>query len=75
MMKKNKTKVAILPQGQGQTDFLLHKGTIGESAVKAVLHTPLFKQRIEKAKKGKGSYQRKGKFGKGMEPSLKLMVA
>ncbi|MCE2594678.1 ribosome alternative rescue factor ArfA [Motilimonas cestriensis] len=75
-MKKNKSKaVTVIPQGQGQTDFLLNKGTIGESAVKAVLHTPLFKQRIEKAKKGKGSYQRKGKFGKGMEPSLKLMAA
>lgn len=74
-MKPTKKKVTQLTQDQGQTGFLLNKGVIGESAIKAVLHTPLFKQRVEQSKKGKGSYQRKAKFGKGMEPSLKLMAA
>lgn len=74
-MKPTKKKVTQLAQEHGQTGFLLNKGVIGESAIKAVLYTPLFKQRVEQSKKGKGSYQRNAKFGKGMEPSLKLMAA
>ena len=37
------------------------KGQIKDNAIEALLHDPLFRQRIEKSKKGKGSYQRKGK--------------
>ncbi|MBK5074397.1 ribosome alternative rescue factor ArfA [Budviciaceae bacterium CWB-B4] len=37
------------------------KGTIQDNALQALLHDPLFRQRIEKNVKGKGSYQRKPK--------------
>lgn len=37
------------------------KGQIKDSAIEALLHDPLFRQRVEKNKKGKGSYQRKDK--------------
>ncbi len=57
---------------QPEPDYLVQKGEIKQSAVKAVLFTPLFQQRVEKKRKGKGSYNRKAKFNKGWEPSLKL---
>lgn len=41
------------------------KGKIKDNALQALLHDPLFKQRIEKNQKGKGSYRRKEKNGKG----------
>ena len=41
------------------------KGQINDNALQALLHDPLFKARVEKNKKGKGSYQRQEKFGKG----------
>lgn len=37
------------------------KGQIKDNAIEALLHDPLFRQRVEKNKKGKGSYMRKGK--------------
>ncbi|GKX64637.1 alternative ribosome-rescue factor A [Pragia fontium] len=37
------------------------KGTIQDNALQALLHDPLFRQRVEKNVKGKGSYQRKAK--------------
>ncbi|ELY4673448.1 alternative ribosome-rescue factor A [Cronobacter muytjensii] len=40
------------------------KGQIQDNAIEALLHDPLFRQRVEKNLKGKGSYQRKGKHGK-----------
>lgn len=40
------------------------KGQINDNAIEALLHDPLFRQRIEKNKKGKGSYLRKGKHAK-----------
>lgn len=40
------------------------KGQIQDNAIEALLHDPLFRQRIEKNQKGKGSYQRKTKHGK-----------
>ncbi|ECI2918093.1 alternative ribosome-rescue factor A [Salmonella enterica] len=39
------------------------KGQIKDNAIEALLHDPLFRQRVEKNKKGKGSYLRKGKLG------------
>lgn len=36
-----------------------NKGTIKESAIKALVRAPLFSARVEKPKKGKGSYSRK----------------
>lgn len=35
------------------------RGKINDNALAALLHDPLFRQRIEKKRKGKGSYQRK----------------
>lgn len=35
-----------------------NRGVIKESAVKAILQDPLFSQKVEKPKKGKGSYRR-----------------
>ncbi|WP_038158490.1 alternative ribosome-rescue factor A [Trabulsiella guamensis] len=40
------------------------KGQINDNAIEALLHDPLFRQRIEKNKKGKGSYLRKDKHEK-----------
>ncbi|WP_336287406.1 alternative ribosome-rescue factor A [Cronobacter dublinensis] len=40
------------------------KGQIQDNAIEALLHDPLFRQRIEKNLKGKGSYQRKEKHAK-----------
>lgn len=40
------------------------KGQIADNALHALLHDPLFKQRVEKNVKGKGSYRRKEKHGK-----------
>ncbi|EOH0571566.1 alternative ribosome-rescue factor A [Salmonella enterica subsp. enterica serovar Dublin] len=39
------------------------KGQIKDNAIEALLHDPLFRQRVEKNKIGKGSYLRKGKHG------------
>lgn len=44
-----------------ETDF--GRGTIKDNALKAVVTSQLFKTRVVKAKKGKGSFQRKGKHG------------
>ncbi|QZN95629.1 alternative ribosome-rescue factor A [Symbiopectobacterium purcellii] len=41
------------------------KGKIQDNALEALLHDPLFRQRVEKNKKGKGSYCRKDKQDKG----------
>ena len=40
---------------------MTHKRKVQDNALKAVLRTPMFKQRVVKARKGKGSYQRQGK--------------
>lgn len=37
------------------------RGIIQDNAIQALLHDPLFKQRIERNQKGKGSYKRKEK--------------
>lgn len=37
------------------------RGTINDSAVGALVTSPLFRSKTEKPKKGKGSYSRKGK--------------
>lgn len=41
------------------------KGQIKDNAIEALLHDPLFRQRVEKNKKGKGSFARKDKHVKG----------
>ena len=35
------------------------KGQIKDNAIEALLHDPLFRQRVEKNKKGKGSYMKR----------------
>lgn len=40
------------------------RGEIKDNAIEALLHDPLFRQRVEKNKKGKGSYTRKWKNNK-----------
>ncbi|AYA41435.1 ribosome alternative rescue factor ArfA [Xenorhabdus nematophila] len=46
------------------TTYNHKKGVIKDNALEALLHDPLFRQRVEKNKKGKGSYSRKEKRGK-----------
>ncbi|MGL6122702.1 MAG: ribosome alternative rescue factor ArfA [Shewanella sp.] len=41
------------------------RGTIIDNALKALVTSPLFRTRTEKAKKGKGSYDRKAQNRKG----------
>ncbi|MBC8947560.1 MULTISPECIES: alternative ribosome-rescue factor A [Xenorhabdus] len=45
------------------TTYRHKKGVIKDNAIEALLHDPLFRQRVEKNKKGKGSYNRKEKHG------------
>ncbi|MCF6436859.1 MULTISPECIES: alternative ribosome-rescue factor A [Pseudoalteromonas] len=46
------------------------RGEIKDNALKALVTSPLFKVKVEKAKKGKGSFKRNAKH-KGQEPYLK----
>jgi Uncharacterized protein conserved in bacteria len=41
------------------TKYRHTKGQIQDNAIEALLHDPLFRQRVEKNVKGKGSYRRK----------------
>lgn len=43
------------------------RGEIKDNAMKALVTSPLFKTKVEKAKKGKGSFRRSAKH-KGQEP-------
>lgn len=47
------------------TKYRHTKGQIQDNAIEALLHDPLFRQRVEKNVKGKGSYRRKEKHNKG----------
>ncbi|WP_165313649.1 alternative ribosome-rescue factor A [Vibrio ziniensis] len=51
-----------------ETEF--GRGVIKDNALKAVVTSRLFRQQVEKAKKGKGSFSRKMKH-KGQEPYSK----
>lgn len=46
---------------ENETVYLHTRGVIKDNAVMALLHDKLFRQRVEKKRKGKGSYQRKAK--------------
>jgi len=52
------------------TDTEFGRGKIKDNALKAAVTSQLFRQRVEKAKKGKGSFSRKMKH-KGKEPYSK----
>ncbi|MDO4698075.1 MAG: ribosome alternative rescue factor ArfA [Pasteurellaceae bacterium] len=47
-----------------QNGYDLQRGQIQESAVKALVTDKLFRTRVERNRKGKGSYQRKAKHRK-----------
>ncbi|MGF1716593.1 alternative ribosome-rescue factor A [Photobacterium chitinilyticum] len=53
--------VQLAEQSELQTE--LGRGTIQDNALKAAVTSKLFRTRVAKAKKGKGSFQRKGKHG------------
>jgi len=64
-MKKKKQKQSP------QTAIDIGRGVIQDNFLAAVVTSKLYKQQIIKAKKGKGSYQRKDKFShKGQESYL-----
>ncbi|MCL2891298.1 alternative ribosome-rescue factor A [Brenneria tiliae] len=46
------------------TGYRHKRGKIQDNAIEALLHDPLFRQRIEVNNKGKGSYRRKDKHAK-----------
>ena len=47
------------------------RGIVKDNALKAVVTSRIFRSRVEKAKKGKGSFTRKGKH-RGKEPYSKV---
>lgn len=48
-----------------QTNYAHERGDIQQSAVKALVTDKLFRSRVERNRKGKGSYQRNAKHRKG----------
>jgi len=56
---KKKAKAAVLTTAPKQTD--LARGTINHSALGALVTSKVFCMRVVKAKKGKGSFNRKAK--------------
>ncbi len=63
-------KTSNCPDQNEVYDTEFGRGKIRDNALKAVVTSPLFRQRVEKAKKGKGSFNRKMKH-KGKEPYSK----
>lgn len=63
MAKKRKLKLVANTSNEEQTgqQTELGRGTIQDNALKAAVTSKLFRTRIVKAKKGKGSFQRKNK--------------
>ena len=55
MAKQQKSAV------ENETVYEHTRGVIKDNAVMALLHDKLFRQRVEKKRKGTGSYQRKAK--------------
>ena len=61
-MAKQKHALQTPPQNsQGTMTYQHQRGVIKENAIQALLHDKLFRQRVERNKKGKGSYQRQAK--------------
>jgi len=59
MKQKKKGKAISPPLEKKQTD--LARGTINHSALGALVTSKIFSMRVVKAKKGKGSFNRKAK--------------
>ncbi|HFQ4854705.1 TPA: alternative ribosome-rescue factor A [Vibrio vulnificus] len=53
-------------------DTEIGRGTINDNALKALVTSQVFRTRVVKSKKGKGSFQRKAKH-RGKEPYSKLI--
>lgn len=69
-----KTKSAV----ENQPIYQHTKGVVKDNAVMALLHNKLFRQRVEKKRKGKGSYQRKAKYASnwfGKSPMIKFLIS
>ncbi|WP_439234212.1 alternative ribosome-rescue factor A [Lonepinella koalarum] len=60
-MAKQKLNLPSVAETQGTTTYQHGRGVIRDNAIQALLSDRLFRQRIEKKLKGKGSYQRKAK--------------
>ncbi len=69
-MKAKRSKSLPTHQDNQNDDTEFGRGTIKDNALKAVVTSKLFTIRVEKAKKGKGSFQRKEKH-RGKEPYSK----
>ena len=63
----NRTKKKNSEIQSPQMSLEIGRGEIHDNALKALITSPLFRTRVEKAKKGKGSFNRKLKH-KGKEP-------
>lgn len=61
MGKKNKIANTIVQNNTVQKSTELGRGTIKHSAMGALVTSKVFSMRVEKAKKGKGSFNRKAK--------------
>ncbi|MGF1703173.1 ribosome alternative rescue factor ArfA [Photobacterium makurazakiensis] len=61
MSKKRKLQLVEVSPSSGCHDTDLGRGIIKDNALKAAVTSQLFYTRIVKSKKGKGSFQRKGK--------------
>ncbi len=59
------------PHPDISVDTEFGRGVVKDNALKAVVTSQLFRQRVEKAKKGKGSFSRKMKH-RGKEPYSKV---
>ncbi|NVD08906.1 ribosome alternative rescue factor ArfA [Vibrio sp. JPW-9-11-11] len=68
MAKQSKRNTADERCVEHQVDF--GRGEVKDNALKAMVTSKLFQAKVEKAKKGKGSYQRNMKH-KGKEPYSK----
>nr|WP_282567530.1 ribosome alternative rescue factor ArfA [Vibrio sinaloensis] len=68
MAKMNKRNTVIESSVELKVD--IGRGEVKDNALKAMVTSKLFRARVEKAKKGKGSYQRNMKH-KGKEPYSK----
>ncbi|EGQ8443228.1 ribosome alternative rescue factor ArfA [Vibrio cholerae] len=68
-MKNKPEVIPVSTSSVGDTEC--GRGVVKDNALKAVVTSTLFRCRVEKAKKGKGSYSRKMKY-KGKEPYANL---
>jgi alternative ribosome-rescue factor len=76
--KMAKKRVKLLnvetEQSGGGGHYAHQRGEIKDNHLQALLGDPLFRARVEQNKKGKGSYQRKAKYGKRWEPGQQRMM-